>query len=233
MHLAAEAGLSWVLERILSLHPSLARAPNGAERRGWSPLHYAAYPVRHGAAVECAKVILDIDRDAHLVDNEDGKTALHAAALSGQATLVRFLLSHGASPRALDKSSGFHPLHWAAWYGYADCVELLLSADKAGVDIPSADEARFDKMIFEVKPEAVDAPPSRRAAIQPLSIILRVSAQHCVMVTWCPLASALAARVDATVVCNVCDRRWPELSSGGPPRRMHQSARGRRRERRR
>jgi ankyrin repeat protein len=79
--------------------------------------------------------------DPHVKD-QDGVTALHKAAMAGHADAVRVLLTHGASPNALDSMFLGSPLVWAAegWKrgasGRADHLEVarLLSAFGASLE---------------------------------------------------------------------------------------------------
>lgn len=61
------------------------------------------------------------EQDAH------GRTALHAAAQSGDEEMVETLLKHGADPKALDRH-GLDALHCAVEQGHEEVVELLLDA---------------------------------------------------------------------------------------------------------
>ena len=66
------------------------------------------------------------DQGADLQDRrEDGRTALHCAALNGHHAVAEFLLQRGARPNAVAKS-GATPLHGAALNGRTDICRLLL-----------------------------------------------------------------------------------------------------------
>jgi len=67
--------------------------------------------------------------DVKLEDN-DGDTALHGAADSGNVEMIRVLLDKGADPNAKNKVGGT-PLMWAAVRGNQEAAELLL---KRGAD---------------------------------------------------------------------------------------------------
>ena len=58
----------------------------------------------------------------------DGMTALHWAALNGEAELTSMLLYAGANWRALTRLGGYQPLHLAAQAGAGPVVDLLLGA---------------------------------------------------------------------------------------------------------
>ncbi|WP_428771058.1 ankyrin repeat domain-containing protein [Treponema sp. HNW] len=65
----------------------------------------------------------------------DGQSPLHFAVISGENSIVRFLLEQGVSINAKD-ISGSTPLHEAVRYGRADIAALLLDA---GADINARD----------------------------------------------------------------------------------------------
>ena len=56
-----------------------------------------------------------------------GYTPLHVAAHFGQAAMVRFLLSSGASVDS-STSAGYTPLHQAAQQGHTLVINLLLES---------------------------------------------------------------------------------------------------------
>src|SRR5438552_14430808 len=58
----------------------------------------------------------------------DGMTALHWAALSGDAELAQVLLYAGASVRATTRLGGYSPLFMAAKSGQAPLIDVLLSS---------------------------------------------------------------------------------------------------------
>ena len=62
---------------------------------------------------------VDVDGKNHL-----GRTALHAAALSGQAEVVEYLVGVGADVNALD-NDGMTPLHWAVRFSSEPAGRLL------------------------------------------------------------------------------------------------------------
>lgn len=57
-----------------------------------------------------------------------GRTALHIAALKGNAELVQLLLDHGAPARGAPDGTGELPMHLAAWKGHAAVVRALLGS---------------------------------------------------------------------------------------------------------
>ncbi len=65
----------------------------------------------------------------------DGMTALHYAALKGDAEMAQMLLYAGANIKATTRLGGYTPLYFAAKAGNAAVIETLL---KAGADPKSA-----------------------------------------------------------------------------------------------
>ncbi len=61
----------------------------------------------------------------------DGMTALHWAALNGNAEMAQLLIYAGATVKATTRIAGYTPLYLAAQYGHAKVVDTLL---KAGAD---------------------------------------------------------------------------------------------------
>ncbi|KAK9810494.1 hypothetical protein WJX72_011736 [[Myrmecia] bisecta] len=55
-----------------------------------------------------------------------GQTALMLACKNGHATSVQYLLSQGANPLVCDKVHLRTCLHYAAWNGWTNCLEVLL-----------------------------------------------------------------------------------------------------------
>lgn len=70
--------------------------------------------------------------------NADGRTALHLAALHGQADAVRNLLDAGMSPSTPD-NNGQTPLHIAAQGSSPEILDLLLQTDKIGASCSARD----------------------------------------------------------------------------------------------
>ena len=128
-------------------------APAARTHRGRTPLHAlaAAHPTNGGAsegAERCRFARLLLRRGAEVDDaDEEGRTALHLAARSGQHIVAHALLEAGASP-LLRSAAGDIPLHLAAagltkTYGCAAAVRLLLRVD---ADTISGSGARVDAL---------------------------------------------------------------------------------------
>ncbi|CAI9107949.1 OLC1v1007445C1 [Oldenlandia corymbosa var. corymbosa] len=65
------------------------------------------------------------DLDLDLVDSK-GRTALHMAAIQGNLSMIRFLVSSGSDPDVVD-CRGWTPLHYATEEGHVQVVEYLLN----------------------------------------------------------------------------------------------------------
>lgn len=119
--------------------------PNAANLRyhGPSPLARAVLttPKNH-AVVEAL-----LTAGAH-VDHVDisGQTALHMAAMEGDAEALKLLLDKGANVSTQDKA-GMTPLHHAALYGDEASCSLLLAA---GASVDAADKEGQTPLAFAV-----------------------------------------------------------------------------------
>ena len=151
---ASALGREREVETVLAKDPAAARAC-GAD--GFTALHYAAHlgwegiaralvtsgadvnahsrngldvtPLQSAVAgrrLEIARFLLERGADAK-ARQEEGSTALHAAAFDGNADLVRLLLDHGADPMARQTADGKTPLDLAVERGHADVAEILRS----------------------------------------------------------------------------------------------------------
>lgn len=128
---AARAGDAERVRTLLNESPALRDARDAHQR---TPLHGAA------TALKSASAAALIERGAAVdaVDDE-GRTALHLAVLSGgeskeakaaRVELVRVLCESGASVTAADRE-GLLPLHLAALKGRAEVLTRLLPKDAA------------------------------------------------------------------------------------------------------
>eukprot|EP00929_Paragymnodinium_shiwhaense_P090873 TRINITY_DN50965_c0_g1_i1.p1 TRINITY_DN50965_c0_g1~~TRINITY_DN50965_c0_g1_i1.p1 ORF type:complete len:1142 (-),score=56.73 TRINITY_DN50965_c0_g1_i1:196-3564(-) len=98
---------------------------------GMTALQLAAFT---GSPVDS---LLAAGADSDIMD-DDGLTALHMAAWSGHARLVKNLLQSGARADVQDKKYGQTPLGVAARCGHLPAVQCFL-AEGAGVDAASTD----------------------------------------------------------------------------------------------
>ena len=120
LHWAAEGGHAAVADLLLA-------AGAGVEARtrvgGYTPLHLASRS-GHGSI---ANALLDAGADPGVTTTGSGVTPLHlAAAAFDGADAVSALLRSGAKVDALESSSGQTPLMFAAVYGRAEVVAVLL-----------------------------------------------------------------------------------------------------------
>ncbi|THU51724.1 hypothetical protein C4D60_Mb06t34060 [Musa balbisiana] len=90
---------------------------------GLSALHVAAANGR----VEVLSMILDRSVNPDTV-NRHKQTPLMLAVMHGKFACVQKLLEAGANILMFDSLNGRTCLHHAAYYGYADCLQVILSA---------------------------------------------------------------------------------------------------------
>ncbi len=81
---------------------------------------------QHG--VESIRRLLDLGYDIDAA-GADRRTALHEAALRGDAELCGWLLEHGADPSARDRDFGGTPAGWATHAGHHELAERLAAAE--------------------------------------------------------------------------------------------------------
>lgn len=131
LHAAARGGALAVLSRLLERGAS----PLSSDRQGLTPLMVAA-SVAGEEAPGIARVLLTAANNVTAVD-ERGRSALHWAANTGDASVVRVLVEFGAE---VDHQTvdGDTALWWAAAKGHADAVAALL-ASGANRTTPRAD----------------------------------------------------------------------------------------------
>jgi ankyrin repeat protein len=104
---AAARGDRHTVESLLKAHPD--------SRAEFAPEHYAAlYNAAERGDGPVLELMLRCGLDPNRGDDDIGKTALHAAAMEGQAEAVRVLLAHGASVTTRDREFHAQPLVWAA-----------------------------------------------------------------------------------------------------------------------
>jgi ankyrin repeat protein len=94
-------------------------------------LHVAA---AHGLHAHCEQLLAASHRRAVKVQDVEGKTPLHHAALHDHLEVVELLHQHRADLAAADKE-GYEPLHAAAEAGHCSVVQYLL---RNGEDVSAA-----------------------------------------------------------------------------------------------
>jgi ankyrin repeat protein len=90
--------------------------PNGANDRGWTPLHQAGY----GNDMELARLLLDTGARSDLFGHGEGGTPLAAALFWGHAEIADFLAERGVVPENLRVAAGL---------GRLDLIDGLVRAD--------------------------------------------------------------------------------------------------------
>ncbi len=104
----------------------------GAQRRVWTPLHWAA---TH-STVEVVEILLDSGADPRARDR-NGNEPLHDVAWSDDPGVIKALVEAGADPEARNEKDAT-PLHWAA--AYSDIPAVVTALVEAGADLGARDE---------------------------------------------------------------------------------------------
>ncbi|CBQ72642.1 conserved hypothetical protein [Sporisorium reilianum SRZ2] len=107
---------------------ALSNDPNPSN--GLVPLHFAA---KEGQTDIVRWLITEAGAIVEMEDRE-GETPLHKAAMAGKLSVTSVLLSHGADANAKD-TDGWTALHNACSRGYLDLVRLLIDRGGAHIDI--------------------------------------------------------------------------------------------------
>jgi ankyrin repeat protein len=94
--------------------------------------------------LEAVRALLREGADVNAVQG-DGLTALHWAAINGDAGLTATLLTAGGNPRAQTRFGGYTPLHVAAEYGHADVVRTLV---RGGADVHATTATRTTALML-------------------------------------------------------------------------------------
>ncbi|CDU26081.1 uncharacterized protein SPSC_06248 [Sporisorium scitamineum] len=107
---------------------ALSNDPNPSN--GLVPLHFAA---KEGQTDIVRWLVTEAGAIVEMEDRE-GETPLHKAAMAGKLSVTSVLLSHGADANAKD-TDGWTALHNACSRGYLDLVRLLIDRGGAHIDI--------------------------------------------------------------------------------------------------
>ena len=78
------------------------------DKRGQNALHYCA----ENQNLNCIEQIIEADPDLLNQTDEEGYTPLHLAVISGNSSIVKFLISKGADVNAVDNEK-HSAIHWA------------------------------------------------------------------------------------------------------------------------
>ena len=128
LHIAVNKGHVGVVKTLLGLacHPSLQ------DSEGDTPLHDAISKKRD----DMLALLLDQNADIMLTNN-NGFNALHHAALRGNPSAMRVLLSKLPRPWIVDekKDDGYTALHLASLNNHVEVAELLVHTGRANMDL--------------------------------------------------------------------------------------------------
>jgi len=134
---------------------------NAQDEEGGTPLMAAVKGVSDGEDEEpgeesCAvllRLLFEYRCDASLFDR-DGRSALHFAALSGQAGVIALLCDqHSTDINGATRQDGFTPLHFAAARGSLSAVKALR---EHGADIAAEDRRGATALHLAMKPGRLD-----------------------------------------------------------------------------
>ncbi|KAG6354339.1 hypothetical protein INS49_004356 [Diaporthe citri] len=106
---------------------------SAVNNRGRTALHLAVDSTDTTHIEEIMKILLQYQADARAI-SDGGWTPLHNAAQKGLTCVVERLLEAGASINAR-LSNGMTALHWAAFNGFEDVVNVLISEEEADLGI--------------------------------------------------------------------------------------------------
>jgi ankyrin repeat protein len=101
----------------------IARNPkivDSKDKRGWTPLHYAAATGNK----EITELLISSGADIK-AQNNDGRSPLYSAVLSGQKRVIQFLISKGADVNETDKK-GHTMLSRAQSSKRGDIAQILI-----------------------------------------------------------------------------------------------------------
>ncbi|GMJ09822.1 hypothetical protein like AT4G03500 [Hibiscus trionum] len=122
LHIAAWYGGRGVVQELLEFeHPDF---PYSINRKQESPLYIAA---RRGDGPLLDILVKKLESVAH--GGPHGRTALHAAVMSGDADATTILLEKRGKLTKERDEDGHTPLHYAAHLGHSSVVEVLLKWD--------------------------------------------------------------------------------------------------------
>ncbi|KAF7172022.1 hypothetical protein CNMCM6106_006339 [Aspergillus hiratsukae] len=129
LHVAAGVNCSDIIAPLLRQGVDI----NAADEFGLPPLHVGCIH----ASVEAVDDLLEHGARGELQDKEE-RTALHYAAVTGRASMVRGILAVDRTTGEVKDRYGRTPLSYAAIFGHETVVDLLLQT--ANVDPDSKDE---------------------------------------------------------------------------------------------
>ena len=144
LHIAAEGGHRDLVKMLLDAGAS----PSDETKNGLTPIHIASKNGLGQILNDCASYGINLRR----LSMKSGMSALHLAALHGEAETVRELLTHMPSllksevpvsvecsvARELANECDITPLHLASYTGSDDAVRALLNSPDISVDAASS-----------------------------------------------------------------------------------------------
>jgi ankyrin repeat protein len=121
LHLAAFHGRAKIIDLLIAHGADV----NARDLIAMPPLHAAIIAGKQGAAV---RMLLDRHADLYAI-NEEGQTALHLAAATGQPNLTKFLIERGADVHKVD-FDGQLPVYYARRNHHPQTTAVLERAAK-------------------------------------------------------------------------------------------------------
>ncbi|CAN1282895.1 Putative E3 ubiquitin-protein ligase XBAT31 [Linum perenne] len=133
---AVQFGELDIVKIMLDRDPSLIHQTTVYDRQ--SPLHIAAA----NGQIEILSMILERSVDPDVV-NRHKQTPLMLAAMHGKISCLKMLIEAGANILKFDSLNGRTCLHYAAYYGHSDCLQVILSTAQSSPVAASWGYARF------------------------------------------------------------------------------------------
>lgn len=122
--------------RFLELLLSHGSNPDAMDRTGLTPLMKAC---RHPEGLDAAYLLLSYGADVNAMSppQNDSRTVLHYAVLSGNVNIVKMILAHGSAVRYPSDYHKSTPLDFAVLTGNIEILKLLI---ESGADVNSGSE---------------------------------------------------------------------------------------------
>ncbi|PSR90062.1 E3 ubiquitin-protein ligase XBAT31 [Actinidia chinensis var. chinensis] len=133
---AVQFGDAETVETLLQRNPSLIHQTTVYDRQ--SALHIAAA----NGQIEIVSMLLGRSVKPDLL-NRHKQTPLMLAAMHGRFSCVQTLIEAGANILMFDSVNGRTCLHYAAYYGHSDCLQVILSAARSSHVAASWGYSRF------------------------------------------------------------------------------------------
>ncbi|CAL1400485.1 unnamed protein product [Linum trigynum] len=133
---AVQFGELEIVKIMLDRDPSLLHQTTVYDRQ--SPLHIAAA----NGQIEILSMLLERSVDPDIV-NRHKQTPLMLAAMHGKISCLKMLIEAGANILKFDSLNGRTCLHYAAYYGHSDCLQVILSTAQSSQVAASWGYARF------------------------------------------------------------------------------------------